>query len=158
MSVIQNQLKSDVALTPYEHAKQDSSSPFVVLSDRYKDDRGEIVALVDRDMKSAVLITSKKGTVRANHYHKTDWHYCYVVSGAIEYHHRPHGSAVKPEIDIFRAGEEFFTPPLVDHAMVFLEDTAFLTLGRNSREQESYEADIERVMLVDPLEVKKRLG
>ena len=29
--------------------------------------------LVDRLMKSAVLIESKKGTLRANHYHKTDY-------------------------------------------------------------------------------------
>ena len=41
-----------------------------------------------------------------------------------------------------------FTPPMVDHAMVFPEDTEFLTLGRNSRRQEVYEADVERI---DPI-------
>jgi hypothetical protein len=39
----------------------------------------------------------------------------------------------------------FFTPPMVDHAMVFPEDTIFLTLGRNSRTQEVYEADVVRI-------------
>jgi len=145
-------------LTPYQHAKQDSKSVRIELSDRYSDERGEIVALVDRDMKSAVLITSKKGTVRANHYHKTDWHYCYVVSGEIEYHHRPHGTTDPVEIDVFKEGDEFFTPPMVDHAMVFTKDTAFITLGRNSREQEVYEADIERVILVEPAEAKRKYG
>lgn len=42
----------------------------------------------------------------------------------------------------------FFTPPMVDHTMVFLEDTIFLTIGRNSRRQEVYEADVERIEMV----------
>jgi quercetin dioxygenase-like cupin family protein len=49
---------------------------------------------------------------------------------------------------VIRAGQMFFTPPDVDHAMVFPEDTVFLTLGRNSRKQEVYEADLKRIKLV----------
>lgn len=116
----------------------------------FADARGEIQPLVDLPMESAVLISSKKGTVRANHYHKTDWHFCYVISGMIEYHHRPHGSSAKPAKVVIKQGQQFFTPPQVDHAMVFPEDTVFLTLGRNSRRQEVYEADIERIKLVSP--------
>ncbi|OHC75547.1 MAG: hypothetical protein A3G18_09190 [Rhodospirillales bacterium RIFCSPLOWO2_12_FULL_58_28] len=116
----------------------------------FADARGEIQPLVDLPMESAVLISSKKGTVRANHYHKTDWHFCYVITGMIEYHHRPHGGGGKPDKVIIRQGQQFFTPPQVDHTMVFLEDTVFLTLGRNSRRQEVYEADIERIELVSP--------
>ena len=66
--------------------------PIVELDAPHVDDRGEIIPLVDAPMQSAVMITSKKGTVRANHYHKTDWHYCYVVSGRIAYYHRPTGT------------------------------------------------------------------
>ena len=62
----------------------------------HRDTRGEIVPLVDAHMRSAVLITSKKGTIRANHYHKTDWHYCYVLEGAIDYYHRPVGTSGPP--------------------------------------------------------------
>jgi len=115
----------------------------------FSDSRGSILPLVDLDMKSAVLIDSKKGTVRANHYHKTDWHFCLVISGSIEYSHRPHGSSEEPEKVIVKTGQLFFTPPMVDHAMFFLEDTVFLTLGRNSRRQEVYEADVERIQLVE---------
>ena len=43
-----------------------------------------------------------------------------------------------------------FTPPMVEHAMVFLADSVFLTLGRNSRCQESYEADVVRVLPINP--------
>ena len=116
----------------------------------FSDLRGGIQPLVDRTIQSAVLITSKKGTVRANHYHKTDWHYCYVLEGRIEYHHRAHGSDAAPDAVIVEKGQLFFTPPMVDHAMVFLEDTTFLTLGRNSRAQEVYEADVERIEVVAP--------
>ncbi len=122
----------------------------VTMEAPFADSRGEIQPLVDRAMRSAVLISSKKGTVRANHYHKTDWHYCYVLEGRIEYHHRPHGSDAAPETVIVEKGQIFFTPPMVDHAMVFVEDTTLLALGRNSRVQAVYEADVERIELVAP--------
>ena len=44
----------------------------------------------------------------------------------------------------------FFTPPMVEHAMVFHEDTTFLTLGGNSRTQSKYEADLVRTDLISP--------
>jgi quercetin dioxygenase-like cupin family protein len=122
----------------------------VAMAAPFADSRGDIQPLVDRTIQSAVLITSKKGTVRANHYHRTDWHYCYVLEGRIEYHHRAHGSDAAPDTLIVEKGQLFFTPPMVDHAMVFLEDTTFLTLGRNSRAQEVYEADVERIEVVAP--------
>ena len=119
-------------------------SPFV-------DPRGAIQPLVDLPMESCVLISSKKGTVRANHYHQTDWHFCYVLSGSIEYYHRPHGSGSTPEKVKIGTGQMFFTPPMVDHAMVFPEDTVFLTLGRNSRAQAVYEADVIRIPAIHEL-------
>ncbi len=64
------------------------SEPLVALEKPFVDARGAIQPLVDEMMKSAVMIESKKGSLRANHYHKTDWHYCYVISGTIEYFHR----------------------------------------------------------------------
>jgi len=125
-------------------------TPIVELDPAHVDDRGEIIPLVDAPMQSAVMITSKKGTVRANHYHKTDWHYCYVVSGRIEYYHRPTGTDGEPERVVVEAGQLFFTPPMDDHAMVFLEDTVFLTLGRNPRDPQSYESDVVRIDPINP--------
>ncbi len=125
----------DQALVPLE-------KPFV-------DDRGAIQPLVDRMMKSAVMIESKKGSLRANHYHKTDWHYCYVISGTIEYSHRPTGSDAEPEMLLVKEGQMAFTPPMVDHGMKFPEDTVFLTLSRNPRDQATYEADVVRIEMLD---------
>ena len=123
--------------------------PLVSLEKPFVDARGAIQPLVDEMMKSAVMIDSKKGSLRANHYHRTDWHYCYVVAGTIEYYHRPTGSTEDPECLIVKAGEMVFTPPMVDHGMKFPEDTTFLTLSRNHRDQASYEADVVRVDMLD---------
>ena len=117
----------------------------VKLEKAFVDLRGSIQPLVDLPMESAVLIHSKKGAVRANHYHQTDWHFCYVLSGSIEYLHRPTGSKAKPKTVFVKEGELFFTPPMVDHQMIFPEDASFLVLGRNSRAQPVYEADVVRI-------------
>jgi len=128
--------------------------PKVPLEKPFTDIRGVLQPLVDEMMKSAVMIESKKGSLRANHYHKTDWHYCYVISGTMEYFHRPTGSDKEPERLLVRAGEMVFTPPMVDHAMKFPEDTVFLTLSRNPRNQMAYESDVVRVEVVDPKGLK----
>ncbi|MBT5940989.1 MAG: cupin domain-containing protein, partial [Rhodospirillaceae bacterium] len=120
----------------------------VKLEKPFIDARGKIQPLVDEMMRSAVMIESKAGSIRANHYHKTDWHYCYVVSGTIEYLHRVTGSISEPETIVVNEGEMVFTPPMIDHGMKFPVDTVFLTLSRNPRDQESYEKDVVRVEMV----------
>ena len=70
-------------------------TPIIPLKKPYSDDRGiiqNLVSLNESQMRSAVLIESKKGSIRANHYHKVDWHYCYIISGSIEYYYRPTNS------------------------------------------------------------------
>jgi quercetin dioxygenase-like cupin family protein len=128
-----------------EERKKWPREVIVRLEKAFADARGQIQPLVDLPMESCVLITSRKDSVRANHYHRTDWHFCYVLSGSIEYYERPHGSNEPPKRVLVKAGELFFTAPMVDHAMVFPEETVFLTLGRNSRTQEAYEADVVRI-------------
>ena len=132
-----------------ELRQQYLDDPIVKLEAPFSDARGAIYPIVDEVMESCVIIDSVAGSVRANHYHKTDWHYCHVLRGQIEYFWRETGDTSAPRSVIIEEGQCFFTPPLVDHAMVFKQDTSFLTLGRNPRDQQSYEADIERVLLVD---------
>ena len=124
--------------------------PLVNLEKPFVDLRGSIQPLVDSIMKSAVMIHSKAGSLRANHYHKTDWHYCYVISGKIEYYYKELNSDISPELLIVEKGNMVFTPPLVEHCMKFPEDTLFLTLSRNPRDQETYELDVIRTNLIDP--------
>jgi dTDP-4-dehydrorhamnose 3,5-epimerase-like enzyme len=141
---------SDVKIDPLteEEMAEWPAQGVVKLEKPFVDVRGNIQPLVDVIMKSAVMIHSVAGSLRANHYHKTDWHYCYVVSGTIEYLHRPTGSNEEPEVILVREGEMVFTPPMIDHGMRFPVDTTFLTLSRNPRDQASYEADVVRVDMV----------
>jgi len=122
----------------------------ITLPTAHTDARGAIQPLVDLPMKNASLITSKKGTLRSNHYHRTDWHFMYVLSGSFDYFYRPTGSEAEPEVLHVGPGETVFTPPMEDHATVFSEDCSMLVVSRNPRDQESYEADVVRVQLLDP--------
>lgn len=129
-------------------------SPRVATDAPYVDARGIIQNIVGVDLGSAVLITSKAGTFRARHAHREDWHYCYVVSGAIEYFERR--SLVMPDSKVarsqaptkryvFKAGDLFWTGPATVHEMRFHEDTVFLTLANLHRSPAEYEADLVRV-------------
>ena len=126
------------------------SSVIINLPEPFWDDRGSIQPLLDIDMKSSILITSNPGAVRANHYHKTDWHYCYVLSGEIKYYYRDHGDKKLAQELIIKENQMFFTPPMVEHAMVFEKKTQFLTWSRNSRLQDVYEADVFRIPPINP--------
>ena len=126
------------------------SEKLIVLPKAHVDARGAIQPLVDLPMKNASLIMSRKGALRSNHYHKTDWHYMYVLSGSFDYYYRPTDSPGKPEVMRVAAGEMVFTPPMEDHATVFLDDCQMLVVSRNPRDQESYERDVVRVQLLDP--------
>lgn len=127
------------------------NNPIIELGKPIVDERGYIQHLVSFDkptVGSVVWITSRKGTVRANHYHIADWHYCFVVEGLIEYCYREAKSSAEPKKLIIHKGEMVYTPPMVEHAMVFLEDTTFLTLSEGTRQQADYEADLVRVKLI----------
>ncbi|MEK7287447.1 MAG: cupin domain-containing protein [Elusimicrobiota bacterium] len=124
------------------------ASALVPLEANFTDKRGVIQPLVETLFRSAMVIYSKQGAVRGNHSHGTDWHYCYMLSGSMEYYYRPSGDPKSPEVLIVKAGQMIFTPPGVDHAMKFLEDTVWLTLSRNPRNQRDYEADLTRIQMV----------
>lgn len=119
------------------------------------DERGGITRVLDdgrTTIRSVLLITCKKGSIRANHYHKKDSHYSYLLSGRMEYTEQPVDANGKPqgkkETVIIEAGDMVYSPPMVIHAMNFLEDSSFLALATESRHQSAYEEDTVRVKLI----------
>jgi len=127
------------------------------------DARGLIEQLDNTNEGSSVLrITSKAGTVRANHYHQKDHHVCYLTSGKIRYVERPITDA--GEVDesvpmkeyIIEPGQLFYTSPMVAHAMEFIEDSDFLAITPRSGSESEYENDVIRVTLIDPDEAAAR--
>ena len=120
----------------------------VELDAPHVDARGAIIPLVNFPMKNLSIIRSVKGAVRSNHYHRTDWHFMYTVSGSYDYYFRPSETNAPLQKIRVGKGQMLFTPPMEDHATVFLEDTELLVMSRNPRDQEYYEADVVRVTLV----------
>jgi len=107
----------------------------------FVDGRGEIKNLIDASFTSAAVITSVKGAIRANHYHKKDYHYCWLQSGELIYFHRPVGSKQKPKRWVIKPGQLFYTPPMYEHAMHFTKKSVFFVFARNNREMANYDAD-----------------
>ena len=122
---------SDWRTTVLDDPSMWPKEPMVTLEDPHADGRGAIQSLVNFPTKNISLITSKKGTLRSNHYHHTDWHYRYVLSGSFDYYFRPTGSDEESTKITVRAGEMVFTPSMEDHTTVFLEDCALLAISRN---------------------------
>ncbi len=115
------------------------------------DARGEMSHLLDNisNITSVLYITCKKGAIRANHYHKKDTHHSYMVNGSMEYTYKElkiQNSKLKTII--VRVGEIVETPPMIMHAMRFLEDSSFIVLTTESRDQKKYEKDTVRVKLI----------
>ena len=109
------------------------------------DERGEIRNLIDTAFTSAAVITSVNGAIRGNHYHKTDYHYCWLQKGELIYAHRPVGDTSRPKEWLIKAGEIFYTPPMYEHVMVFTQDSVMFAFARNNREMKNYEADTIRI-------------
>lgn len=125
-------------------------SPRVPLDMPFVNANGKILNLLTEKFTHAAVLHSPAGVVRANHYHKTDWHYAYVVSGSVDYYWRPFGSKAAPKNELFHPGQMFFSPPLVVHAMVFYEPTIILTFAKNARsEHRTHEDDLVRVTFIE---------
>lgn len=111
----------------------------------FVDARGEIQPLIAAPFQSALVMTSVTGAIRGNHYHYTDYHYCWLQSGGLIYAHRPVGDTAPPQEWRITPGQIFYTPPLYEHVMCFTADSVVVVFARNTREMANYEEDIVRI-------------
>lgn len=128
-----------------EDVKDFTGKDVVNLPKNIEDIRGFIQPLCDLNMKSASLIFTKPNQWRANHYHKEDWHFIYVLKGSFEYYFRKTNSDEKIQKKIVKKGELLYTGNMIDHAMYYLEDTDILVVSKNPRDQKTYEEDTVRI-------------
>ena len=85
------------------------------------------------------LIDSKKGTIRANHYHPQQEQKCLFTKGQIIEIFQDILNLNEPKItQIVNAGQMSIIKPNVAHTMVFTKDTTFLNLVRGERGHENY--------------------
>tara|TARA_A100001011_G_scaffold393930_1_gene485079 strand:+ start:2464 stop:5007 length:2544 start_codon:yes stop_codon:yes gene_type:complete len=85
------------------------------------------------------LISSKKGTMRANHFHPQQEQKCLFTKGQIIEVFQDLLNSNSPKItQVVNEGQLSVIKPNVAHTMVFSEDTVFLNLVRGDREHENY--------------------
>lgn len=114
----------------------------------FENENGFISNIAFGKFGGLAFISSRPGTIRSNHYHKTDWHFISVLSGAVHYYWRPVGSTEDPQVEIFRMGDTFFTPPMVEHAVFSQRSTEIIALSSLSRRHATHESDVVRVKLM----------
>lgn len=117
--------------------------PRVPIDDIFSDARGDIINLLFSTIGSVAIITSKKDTVRSNHWHRENWHYLYVIKGSMKYLERNvDGSDIKEFV--CKEGDLVFTAPNKVHRTEFLEDTILLSLGKSPKDHKHHEEDLIR--------------
>ena len=85
------------------------------------------------------LINSKKGTIRANHYHPQQEQKCLFTKGQIIEVFQDVINPGSPKItQVVNEGQLSIIKPNVAHTMVFTKDTTFLNLVRGEREHDNY--------------------
>ena len=146
-----------MSLAEAEQFLMSPTYPLVELPKPFIDDRGVIQNVTTSGAQSVALLTSKAGSSRASHIHKTDDHLTVIISGRIEYWWRDvdvrdgivkgHLGELKRVVaeSWLKTGLGFYTPNHVAHTMYFLEDTTFLTISCKARTHEEHEADLIRV-------------
>ena len=108
--------------------------------DEYVDSRGKIS---NHELTEPInligYIESKKGTVRANHFHPQQEQKCIFTNGQIiEVYKDLLDPNSKKITQVVSEGEQSIIKPNVAHAMVFSQDTKFLNLVRGEREHKNY--------------------
>ena len=117
----------------------------------FVDERGYISRLMDQDefpIRAVLYITSKKGSVRGNHYHKKDAHFVYCLSGKFRYSEKNMLSKnAKRQSVVLKPGDIILSRPSIAHSMEFIEDTVFLAFTTEKRGQDKYEKDTVRIKI-----------
>ena len=104
------------------------------------DDRGKIS---NHELTEPInligLIESKKGTIRANHYHPQQEQKCLFTKGQIIEVFQDILNPNSPKItQVVNEGQLSIIKPNVAHTMIFTKDTTFLNLVRGERDHENY--------------------
>ena len=121
----------------------------------FKDERGYLLKILDKGFSSCIEIFSKKGSIRANHYHKKDEHFCYILKGEILFFYRNRKKGSKLNYKIMKKGDLFFTTYDQDHLAYFLKTTHFLSYSSRKRSKFDYENDLVRLNMDREKKVKE---
>lgn len=109
----------------------------------FRDDRGCLVQLVHNGYTQVNVITTKKGALRGNHYHKQCQEAFYIVTGSVDV---TLSKDNRKETVHFQSGDFFVIPPFTVHSMSYPEECIMIALYDKSVELTNGEKDIYPVM------------
>ncbi len=109
-------------------------------TDEFVDPRGKISNHeLTEPINMIGLVQSKKGSIRANHYHPQQEQKCLFTKGQIIEIFQDILNPNSPKItQVVNEGQLSVIKPNVAHTMVFTKDTTFLNLVRGEREHKNY--------------------
>ncbi len=120
-----------------------------VIKPAFEDKRGEIANILEKPICHVAIITSKKGSIRGNHYHPKQFQYVYLVSGRYEtISKNVKDKNSKMEKQIIEPGSLVITPPLIAHVMRFLEDSVLLNLTTGHRHSHNFAEHTKKFKLI----------
>ena len=114
----------------------------------HTDNRGIIVDILEKvPVKHVGLVTFEKGVVRANHYHKKQTQYTYVLEGEIKLVTQ-YFEGGKKTTKTTKPGDFVTIPAGFVHAYLATKKSVIIVLTDYSRDMKSYEEDTFRVKLI----------
>ena len=118
----------------------------------FVNDAGKIQNIVelaaDDGFRGVAIIDCKAGSRRSSHYHLSDSHYLYVLSGEMRYTERRYGSGTIVKFTV-HPGEMVYTGPRIEHWTYFPVDTTLLSVARLSRQHDEHEKDLVRIPWIE---------
>lgn len=115
----------------------------------FEDERGVIANILEEPVSHIAIITSKKGAVRANHYHPEQIQYVYLISGSYESVSKDiKDENAKIEKITVKPGDLVITKPMIAHAWHVLEDSVMLNITTGAREKSNFEEHTKKYKLI----------
>ena len=129
-------------------------------ADSFEDARGKIDNYeLPESINMIGLITSKKGIMRANHYHPIQEQKVLLVSGKYISVYKDLKEDESPiRHQLIQTGDLSIMPPNVAHTMIFLEDSVFINLVKGNRKHDKFEEHTTRYELVKEEDIIKYIS
>lgn len=117
----------------------------------FEDSRGTIINYeLTEPINLVGLITSKKGSIRGNHYHPLQEQKCLLISGSyISVYKDLSDPNSNIKYQLVEAGDLSIMPPMVAHAMIFLEDSILINLVNGDRDHDKFGEHTKKYELVN---------
>lgn len=116
----------------------------------FVDERGIIANILEEPICHVAIITSKKGSIRGNHYHPKQIQYIYLISGKYESISKNlNVKDAKIEKQIIEPSNIVITPQMIAHAMRFLEDSVMLNLTTGQRQSHNFSEHTKKYILIE---------